>query len=895
VRSKDIGTFIRNFGIKKKLFLAALLSVLLSIGITSLINSIQFSNNITSDTKDRIAQISISTNTYTIEKIRHQLDLLITISISEQLKEQLRRENNTYALLTEEDRTKRINEIEAVWASNDEKAVSLIQEIYGNSISKFLLRFKSAYAEEVELFVTDKYGQIYAMSNMTSDYLQSDEEWWQKSITGNIFISYPTYDESSQTWAIILSVPVFDNEPGSKVIGIVRGTVDITSVFDSIFNPDITDYIYGAFVSSDGYAYIQADEKLQVQKLTEDAFLFLDSGFDDVTSESKDINGVPVLAAKTRLEINENFLGWIVIFVHKSWVTESIYSTILSNIFVGLVLTIILGGMSILFSNSILNVLRDLKQDASHLAIGDYSYRFSNHLINSSDPDISSLVNSIEGMKIAIQIREEKIRSREREYRQLIETMNEGLVVVGTEGMVSYVNPRMCQLIGYSQEEIIGKGFLRFFVEERRKSVIRMWKTAEQSSGQIYESKMITSLGKIVDVSISTEPQFDETGRYTGLLAIVTDISDRKAFELNLQRKLNEISGLREIDTSILEQANYFGVVDTVLKQFKEHLHADGAAIYVISPQTNAVDYASAYFLNENYDHEILKIDHEQINRIANIKDGQKIQKSDDHMIVCNFLRDKNFNIHYLAPIVINDVFHGLAEIFYFDDVKLDKEWHNYFNALLTQTAVGISKIELMDHLRKRNLELKEAYDGIIKGWAKALELRDEETKGHSDRVFELSIKMAERYQFSASKFEAFRRGALLHDIGKMGIPDSILLKPGKLTPEEWDIMKLHPDLAYVLLSEIPFLKDAVEIPYYHHERWNGSGYPSGLKGEDIPLAARIFAVIDVWDALTSDRPYRKAWSVEETRSYMIENKAVLFDPDIVDQFLDLLKEEGGL
>lgn len=184
--------------------------------------------------------------------------------------------------------------------------------------------------------------------------------------------------------------------------------------------------------------------------------------------------------------------------------------------------------------------------------------------------------------------------------------------------------------------------------------------------------------------------------------------------------------------------------------------------------------------------------------------------------------------------------------------------------------------------------DLSSANDDTLKGWALALELRDKETEGHSQRVVELTVQLARAIGLSEDDIVTLRRGALLHDIGKIGIPDAILHKPGELTDEEWAIMKEHPDHARTMLQSISYLQSAMDIPYCHHERWNGSGYPRGLKGEEIPLPARLFAVVDAWDALTSDRPYRKAWSVEKTSQYLIEQSGILFDPKIVAVFLQM-------
>jgi len=218
----------------------------------------------------------------------------------------------------------------------------------------------------------------------------------------------------------------------------------------------------------------------------------------------------------------------------------------------------------------------------------------------------------------------------------------------------------------------------------------------------------------------------------------------------------------------------------------------------------------------------------------------------------------------------------------------------------LRARLLGITRLNRYRKLlnERANLEvahekLLSAYDATIEGWSHAMDLRDKETEGHTLRVTELSEKLGRIMGISEDELVYMRRGALLHDIGKLGVPDSILLKPAKLTNEEWVIMHQHPKYAYDMIQPIEYLRPALDIPFCHHEKWDGSGYPRGLKENDIPLTARIFAIIDVWDALTSDRPYREAWAKEKVLAYIKDQSGKHFDPYVVEQFIKMMELES--
>jgi len=194
-----------------------------------------------------------------------------------------------------------------------------------------------------------------------------------------------------------------------------------------------------------------------------------------------------------------------------------------------------------------------------------------------------------------------------------------------------------------------------------------------------------------------------------------------------------------------------------------------------------------------------------------------------------------------------------------------------------------------LERVKESEMELRKNYDLTLEAWAKVLEYRDEDTEGHSRRLVELSTRLAKAMGFSAEDIDHLRRGALLHDIGKLAIPDKVLLKPGKFNVDERRLMEQHPVYAKQMLSQIDFLQPSLDVAYSHHEHWDGSGYPDGLKGEKIPLLARLFTVVDQWDALTSDRPYRKAWPREKVIAYLQENSGKIYEPKIVDVFLSII------
>ncbi len=261
-----------------------------------------------------------------------------------------------------------------------------------------------------------------------------------------------------------------------------------------------------------------------------------------------------------------------------------------------------------------------------------------------------------------------------------------------------------------------------------------------------------------------------------------------------------------------------------------------------------------------------------------------------DNPLFARLWTEEEFQSYVCVPLISKGEVKGVMEVYLRSKFTPSDEWLDFLETLAGQAAITIDNTQMFDNVQRANMELAIAYEATIEGWSRALDLRDKETEGHTQRVTELTMALAKAMGIKDSELQHIRRGALLHDIGKMGVSDRILLKKGKLTPKEWDIMRAHPRLAFQMLQPIAYLRQALDIPYSHHEKWDGTGYPRGLQGEQIPLVARIFAIADVWDAVTSSRPYRKAWTKKKALAYIKQQSGKHFDPHIVEVFMQVIK-----
>jgi putative nucleotidyltransferase with HDIG domain len=364
-------------------------------------------------------------------------------------------------------------------------------------------------------------------------------------------------------------------------------------------------------------------------------------------------------------------------------------------------------------------------------------------------------------------------------------------------------------------------------------------------------------------------------------------MSKKKDFAapVELERMLQKMERLMEINIMLNSTLELDQVLDLIIAKAVEMLECEAGSILLCSKDKDCLQFSASTSANSKSLTEILIPLSDSLAGTIYTKNAPLVVNDVSHDIRHNtsVAAQINFRTRSLVgvPMRIQDRVIGVLEALNKKQGGFTEEDVKILTAIASQAAVAIENAQLVQ-------ALQESYESTLEGWAAALDLRDKETEGHSQRVTVLTIRLAEQMGLSKEFLTHVRQGALLHDIGKMAVPDHILHKKGPLTDPEKAIMRQHPVNAYNMLYPITYLRPALEIPYCHHEKWDGTGYPRGLKGDEIPLAARIFTVIDVWDALRSDRPYRKAWSERETLAYIQEQAGTSLDPNVVKHFVEL-------
>jgi PAS domain S-box-containing protein/putative nucleotidyltransferase with HDIG domain len=482
----------------------------------------------------------------------------------------------------------------------------------------------------------------------------------------------------------------------------------------------------------------------------------------------------------------------------------------------------------------------------------------------------------------------------------LIENLPIGVIVHAPNTRIVLCNPEASQLLGISPELMLDKDARDPYWHFVREDGTRM-PVAEFPVNQVIEKRQVLknfvmgidreSEDEYKWVLVNAYPEFDNGEHLRQVVVMFTDISDIMRAEDRIRRQLEHLTALVEIDRAINFSFDLNLSLTTLLTHIIVQAGVDAADILLFNPTSRTLEYvAGRGFNTKAIEHAHQPLGEGYAGRAAlerSIVHIPDLAKEHDNFLRGILLAGEGFVSYYGVPLIAKGQVMGVLEVFQRIQLVHDNEWLDFLKALAAQAAIAIENVTLFDNLQRSNTELFQAYDATIEGWSRALELRDNETEGHTQRAADLTVKLARLFGLSDAELVQVRWGALLHDIGKMGIPDKILFKRGTLTEAEWVVMKKHTIFAHEMLSPIRYLRLALDIPCAHHEKWDGTGYPFGLKGEQIPLVARIFAVVDVWDALRSDRLYHASWSVEKVREHLRSLAGTHFDPHVVNVCLD--------
>ncbi len=490
---------------------------------------------------------------------------------------------------------------------------------------------------------------------------------------------------------------------------------------------------------------------------------------------------------------------------------------------------------------------------------------------------------------------EEALAASETQLRALFTSMNDVVLVIDRDGVYRQIAPTNPSLLYKPPEELLGRTLQDVFPAEQAETFLGTVRQVVETQQTTHIEYQLIINERIVWFETSISPMdVDST------LWVARDITDRKQAEMEItrllgesQRRVKQVEALHSIDIAISASMDLRTTLEELLRQVESLLDVDAADILLFSPDLQQFSFfAGRGFHTDSLEHASVHLSGSLAGRAVLGRHTvsipvELVAQSDREF--SKIYEKEGFVAYAGIPLVAKREIKGVLEVYHRSPHQPESEWLHLLETLAGQAAIAIDNAQLFDGLQQSNLELALAYDATIAGWSRAMDLRDKETEGHSQRVTDLTLKLARAMNISESQLTHIRRGALLHDIGKMGIPDHILLKNDQLTEEEWEKMRKHPEFAYEMLSSIRYLQPALDIPYYHHEKWDGTGYPRGLKGEEIPLAARIFAIVDVWDALINDRPYRSAWTEEQALEYIQDQSGKYFDPQIVKAFLKMI------
>lgn len=476
----------------------------------------------------------------------------------------------------------------------------------------------------------------------------------------------------------------------------------------------------------------------------------------------------------------------------------------------------------------------------------------------------------------------------------ILDHLLEGCQVISHDWQYLYLNDAAAAHGRKNREELLGRTMMEAYPGIEHTGMFqRLKRCMEERLADELENEFAYEDGSTAWFELRIRPVPE------GLFILSLDVSFRKHAERDMEEQIERLRSLRAIDVAILGTTDFRIALNTLLDEARTRLGADAALVLLLDPgMTRLESAASRGFRSRAIERISVRLGEGAIGRAALARRTvvvSRLVEAREGDPVATVMSNEGMHGCVAAPLVARGHVIGVLVAAGRAELPVTDDWIGFLEALAGQAAMAIDAGRSYEDLQRAHMELALAYETTIEGWSNALDLRDKETARHTIRVADLTIELARAAGIGEADLVHIRRGALLHDIGKMAVPDAILLKVEPLTPEEQAVIQKHPVYAYELLSPIPHLKPALDIPYCHHEKWDGSGYPRGLKGEQIPLAARIFAVVDVWDAIRSDRPYRKAWEKDKALAYILEQSGKHFDPRVVEVFMHFIQSEEGL
>jgi PAS domain S-box-containing protein len=491
---------------------------------------------------------------------------------------------------------------------------------------------------------------------------------------------------------------------------------------------------------------------------------------------------------------------------------------------------------------------------------------------------------------------EEELRQEKERAQRYLDVAGVIIVVIDADERIRLINRKGAAILGHEEGDITGRNWFDSFVPPAEREAVRAaFRSLMRGAAQpeYFENAVLARSGEERIIAWHNTVLSDEQGSVTGTLSSGEDITLRKRAEAQAQARLERLAALHAIDLIISSSLDLRVTLSEFLGFVVSQLKIDAADVLLLDPLSQTLFFAAQRgFRTGGIERSRLRLGEGIAGKAAlehrsiSIPD---LLAQDTGFAHVPLLAGEGFIAYYVVPLIAKGQVKGVLEVMHRSTRDLDSEQREFLESLAAQAAIAIDNAALFDDLQRSNVEITLAYDATLEGWARALDLRSRATERHTERVTEMTITLARAMGLSDKDLVHVRRGALLHDIGKIGVPDEILTKAGPLTIEEWKIMRLHPTFAFDMIRPIAYLRPALDIPFSHHEHWDGTGYPRGLKGEQIPLAARIFAVVDTWDALTAtDRPYREAEEKEKVREQVRALAGTQLDPKVVEMFLSM-------